>query len=120
MDDPTKNPNHEVREKQRMSTARVLSAIKFYHHVADEQAKASLDNMRQAEEGRMFGNCSRTASMLDITDGSGRRANPGVALSMVASMSDMQSSIQQVHSPSEEGLSPGKHAYAPTSDSHDR
>lgn len=97
-----------------MSTARVLSAIGYYHHVADEQAQASLDNMRQAEEGRMFGNCSRTASTLDITDESDRRANPGVALLMVASMSDMQSPIQQVHSPSEEGLSPVKHAHAPT------
>lgn len=118
--DPTKNPNHEVREKQRMSTARVLSALGYHPHAADDTAQTSIDNMRQAEEGGMCGHCSRTASMLDMADESDRRVNPGVALSTVASMSDLQSPIRQVHSPSEAGLSPVKISHGRTSDSHDR
>lgn len=118
--DPTKNPNHEVREKQRMSTARVLSALGYHAHVSDDQAQTSLDNMRQAEEGGICGHCSRTMSVLDMTDDSERRANPGMALSTVASMSDMQSPVRQAHSPSDAGLSPVKHTHARISGSNDR
>lgn len=94
--DPTKNPNHEVREKQRMSTARVLQAL-GYPSMADGQAEASLETMRQAEEGAICGHCNRTASMLDLADEPERRVNPGLALSTVAS--------------SEGGMSPNKRTH---------
>jgi hypothetical protein len=105
--DPTKNPNHEVREKQWMSTVRVLQAL-GYPTMADGHAQASLDTMRQAEEGTICGHCSRTASLLDMADEPERRVNPGIALSTVASMSDMHSPVRQVYSPSKGGLSPNK------------
>jgi hypothetical protein len=106
--DPTKNPNHEVREKQRTSTARVLQAL-GYPTMAEEQARAPLDTMRQAEEGTLCCNCSRPASMLDMADEQERRVNTGLALSTVASMSDAhQSPVRQVYSPSEGNFSPRK------------
>jgi glycerol uptake facilitator-like aquaporin len=103
--DPTKNPNHQVREKQRTSTARVLQAL-GYPAMADEQAQVPSDDLRQAEEGTLCGHCSRPVSMLDMADEPERRVNPDSALSTVASMSDAhQSPVRQVHSPSEGRLS---------------
>jgi hypothetical protein len=105
--DPTKNPNHEVREKQRTSTTRVLQALE-YPTMADEQAQASLETMRQAEEGTICGNCNRTTSVLDIANEPEPRVNSGVALSTVAFMSEVHSAVRHVYSPSERGSSPGK------------
>lgn len=96
--DPTKNPNHEVREKQRLTTAKVLHSL-GYPHLGDGQGQASLETMRQAEEGGFYS--SRTTSVLDMADEGERRANTGLALSTVASMSDMHSPVQQGYTPSE-------------------
>jgi glycerol uptake facilitator-like aquaporin len=112
--DPTKNPNHEVREKQRTSTARVLQAL-GYPTMAERQAQTSLENMGQAEEGTLCGNCNRTAPMLDAADESEHRPNTGLALSTVASVGDVHSPIRRVYSPSETNLSAGKSANAGSS-----
>ena len=96
--DPTKNPNHEVREKQRMTTARVLQSL-GYPHPEDGQVQSSVEVMRQAEEGGFYS--SRPASTLDMAEEAERRTNPGMALSTVASMSDMHSPVRQDHSLSE-------------------
>ena len=96
--DPTKNPNHEVREKQRLTTAKVLQSL-GYPQPDDAQTHASIDAMRQAEEGGFYN--SRGTSILDAADESERRPNPGLALSTVASMSDMHSPVRQARSPTE-------------------
>jgi aquaporin related protein len=96
--DPTKNPNHEVREKQRLTTLKVLQSL-GYPHPDEAQAQASVEAMRQAEEGGLYN--SRGTSILDAADESERRTNPGVALSTVASMSDMHSPVRPEHSPAE-------------------
>jgi hypothetical protein len=105
--DPTKNPNHEVREKQRTSTARVLQAL-GYPTMAERQAQGSLDTMGQAEEGTFCGNCSRAAPTLETADEPERRVNSGLALSTVASVSEMHSPIRRVYSPSETDFSASK------------
>jgi glycerol uptake facilitator-like aquaporin len=102
--DPTKNPNHEVREKQRTSTARVLQAL-GYPTMAHEEAQANPDTLRQAEEGTHCGHCSRPVSMLDTADDLEQPMHSGLALSTVASMSDAhQSPVRQIYSPSRGGF----------------
>lgn len=84
-----------------MSTARVLQAL-GYPTMASGQAEGTLE--RQAEEGTVCGNCSRTASVLDMADDFERRGNPGLALSTVASMSEMHSPVRQVTSPTDKTI----------------
>jgi aquaporin related protein len=96
VNDPTKNPNHEVREKQRATTAKVLESL-GYPGLVDRQQQASVEPMRQAEEGTYYG--SRATSVLD--DEPERRAPSGLALSTVASMSDMHSPVRQGFAPAE-------------------
>ncbi|CAI6339468.1 unnamed protein product [Periconia digitata] len=113
--DPTKNPNHEVREKQRLTTAKVLQSL-GYPHPGDEQGTdASLDTMRQVEEGAFYGN--RTVSGLNMDEPERRGPSPGPALSTVASMSDLQSPVRtDMHSPTRSDMhsqhSPMRPGYA--------
>jgi hypothetical protein len=83
--------------------------------MAERQAQTSLENMGQAEEGTLCGNCNRTAPMLDAADESEHRPNTGLALSTVASVGDVHSPIRRVYSPSETNLSAGKSANAGSS-----
>jgi hypothetical protein len=87
--DPTKNPNHELREKQREMTTRILASLGFENPGLQPQ-----DPHRTAEEGANF--TSRTSSVVDDSDHERRvygvTSNPALALSTVASMSDHISS----------------------------
>lgn len=96
--DPTKNPNHEVREKQRAVTAKILQSLGYPGYTeAEAQAEAEMERMRQAEEGGSHSN-SHAASVME-TDENNVRGN-GVALSTVAS-SDVHSPIRRDALPSE-------------------
>lgn len=111
--DPTKNPNHEVREKQRMTTARVLESLGYSQPAEGPGPAASLNALRQAEEGGFY---AAGANGLDEPD---RRMNHGPALSTVASMSvhspvDVHSPVRPGHSPVRPGHSPVRQGYAPS------
>lgn len=85
--DPTKNPNHELREKQREMTMKILSSLGMEHPAIPNN---NLNPERTAEEGAYF--TSRTSSVMDDSDHDrrvyGGASNPALALSTVASMSD--------------------------------
>ncbi|KAK8045534.1 hypothetical protein PG993_005558 [Apiospora rasikravindrae] len=86
--DPTKNPNHELREKQREATMRILSSLGIDQQPPPAQqapTQYSSSAARSAEEGTHY-HPSPIISM-DDSDHE-RRHNPGVALSTVQSMSD--------------------------------
>ncbi|KAK8013866.1 aquaporin [Apiospora arundinis] len=92
--DPTKNPNHELREKQREATMRILSSLGIDQQPQQQQQQqqqmmqtqwSSNSAARSAEEGAHY-HPSPIISM-DDSDHE-RRHNPGVALSTVQSMSD--------------------------------
>lgn len=93
VNDPTKNPNHEVREKQRNATAKVLSSL-GYPGMGESQDQPSIETMRQAEEGAFYGSGRQS-----FDTERERRAN--AALSTVASMSDLQSPVRPAYEPSE-------------------
>ncbi|KAI1849616.1 hypothetical protein JX265_007955 [Neoarthrinium moseri] len=86
LNDPTKNPNHELREKQREVTTRILASLGF------QNPGVAADPSRQAEEGGYY-----SASSVPDDSDQERRAgypaanNPALALSTVASMSDHSS-----------------------------
>ena len=98
--DPTKNPNHELREKQREATMRILSSLGIDQQPPQQQLSPqqmmqqqqmmqtqwSSSAARSAEEGASHYHPSPIISM-DESDHE-RRHNPGVALSTVQSMSD--------------------------------
>lgn len=79
--DPTRNPNHELREKQREMTTRILSQLGYENPVAASEAA-----QRSAEEGAYF--TSRTSSVMNDSDHEQRFNANNLALSTVASMSD--------------------------------
>ncbi|KAH8668738.1 aquaporin-like protein [Xylariales sp. PMI_506] len=89
INDPTKNPNHEIREKQREMTTRVLASLGLENPGLRNMPS---DSDRQAEEGAYF--TSRTSSVLEDTDAErrthvgGANGNPGLLLSPVTSMSE--------------------------------
>lgn len=87
--DPTKNPNHEVREKQREETTRILASLGLRSDLGSNPE-------RQAEEGHFFG--SRNSSSTPpggATDDERPHFNITpqtlAVLSTVPSMSDMNS-----------------------------
>ncbi|ETS73517.1 hypothetical protein PFICI_14463 [Pestalotiopsis fici W106-1] len=82
VNDPTKNPNHELREKQREMTTRILSSLGYENPTLANPS----DAVRSAEEGAYF--TSRTSSVMNDSDQEQRFGANGVALSTVASMSD--------------------------------
>ncbi|CAJ2511626.1 Uu.00g072510.m01.CDS01 [Anthostomella pinea] len=91
--DPTKNPNHAVREKQREVTARVLASLGIDAN-SQQQQQQQADAMA-AEEGSYYGG-GRNSVMGDSDSGHQQRVYPGGgggmhALSTVASMSDVNS-----------------------------
>ncbi|KAK6065505.1 mip family channel protein [Seiridium cupressi] len=84
--DPTKNPNHALREKQREMTTRILNSLGYENPAVPNPAEAQ----RAAEEGTYF--TSRTSSVMDDSDHERRpygvASNPQLALSTVASMNE--------------------------------
>jgi hypothetical protein len=101
--DPTKNPHHELREKQREVTGKILASLGIDHATAAVVAAPpnhNSDALRSAEEGTYFTNS--TSSTMDDNEHD-RRFHPGannaaLALSTVASMSD-HDHINSPHSP---------------------
>lgn len=97
--DPTKNPNHELREKQREMTMKILSSLGFDGTQSPQpgagpngggRSVRQISPERQAEEGTHY-----ASSTLDGASDHDRpgRAPSGLALSTVASVSD------HMHSP---------------------
>ncbi|KAK7992635.1 hypothetical protein PG988_001429 [Apiospora saccharicola] len=116
--DPTKNPNHELREKQREATMRILSSLGIDQAQSQQQQQQQQQQMsqaqwsssaaRSAEEGGSHYHPS--PSLDDISDHE-RRHNPGVALSTVQSMSDhVASPTTAIHQIPSGRNSPQKHS----------
>ncbi|KAK7942478.1 uncharacterized protein PG986_011591 [Apiospora aurea] len=112
--DPTKNPNHELREKQREATMRILSSLGIDQQPPPPQQQGpgtqySSSATRSAEEGTHYHPSPITS--MDDSDHE-RRHNPGVALSTVQSMSDhVASPTTAIHHDLPSGRnSPQKHS----------
>ncbi|KAK8068804.1 aquaporin-like protein [Apiospora phragmitis] len=111
--DPTKNPNHELREKQREATMRILTSLGIDQQSQQQQQQQSQTQWsssaaRSAEEGTHY-HPSPVISM-DDSDHE-RRHNPGVALSTVQSMSDhVASPTTAIHDIPSGRNSPHKHS----------
>ncbi|KAK8131648.1 hypothetical protein PG984_008086 [Apiospora sp. TS-2023a] len=112
--DPTKNPNHELREKQREATMRILSSLGIDQAQSQQQQQQmsqtqwSSSAARSAEEG---GSHYHPSPNLDDISDHERRHNPGVALSTVQSMSDhVASPTTAIHHIPSGRNSPQKHS----------
>ncbi|KAK7932551.1 hypothetical protein PG985_003263 [Apiospora marii] len=112
--DPTKNPNHELREKQREDTMRILSSLGIDQTQTQQQQQQMLQTQwsssaaRSAEEGG--GSHYHPSPNMEDSDHE-RRHNPGVALSTVQSMSDhVASPTTAIHDIPSGRNSPQKHS----------
>ncbi|KAF2139037.1 uncharacterized protein K452DRAFT_233277 [Aplosporella prunicola CBS 121167] len=87
--DPTKNPNHEIREKQRETTSRVLASLGFDNLGVNQYPDPEMGGMDRASQMGGYNPSIAPGSVMGDDDrGHGSyRAPP--ALSTVASMSEM-------------------------------
>jgi hypothetical protein len=111
--DPTKKPNHEVREKQRDMTTRVLASLGLENPGVRSDGGSGSNPERQAEEGAYM--TSRASSAMgDTEDQYGHDVNPQAltALSTVPSMSDMNSPARASfhQQPSHSGVTSGRNS----------
>lgn len=117
--DPTKNPHHELREKQREDTMRILASLGIDQTPQQQQqqqmlqAQWSASAARSADEGAAAAGSGSHYHPSPSTDGSDheRRHNPGLALSTVQSMSDhVASPTTAIHGIPSGRNSPQKHS----------